>query len=205
MAATVKVKICGVCSVVDARAVVDAGADLMGLNFHPASPRHVDLARAREIAAAAPGVPLVAVVVDLPAAEVRRLVDRLAPWGLQFHGDEDPAYCRGWPCTTIKAIRVRPGEDPAATAARYDTDYVLLDAFVPGVPGGTGVRIDPAAARGIDRERLVLAGGLTPETVADAVRAVRPFAVDVASGVERRPGVKDHAKVREFVRRARAA
>jgi len=125
--------------------------------------------------------------------------------GVQFHGEEDPEACSGFRCRTIKAIRVRRGVDAAAIAARYSTDYVLLDGYRPGVPGGTGVAIDPAAARGIPAERLIVAGGLTPETVAEVVRVLRPFAVDVASGVESRPGRKDHGKVEEFIRRAKAA
>lgn len=201
----VKVKICGVCSPDDARAAVAAGADFLGLNFHPASPRALDLDRARAVADAAGGTPLVGVFVDAPRARVEEVAGAVGLAALQFHGDEPPAYCAGWAWRTIKALRVRPGVDVAALARTYATDYVLLDAWRPGVAGGTGVRFDPAAAAGVPTARLFVAGGLTPENVAETVRALRPFAVDVASGVEEGPRRKDHAKVETFIRRAKAA
>lgn len=202
---SVKVKICGVRTLADARAAVDAGADYLGLNFHPASPRYVDPETARTIVAALPGVTFVGVFVDLDRAAVDAIARDVGLHGLQFHGDETPADCAGWPYVTIKALRAKPGDDPAARAAAYATDHVLIDAFVPGVHGGTGTPLDLASARDLPRERLFVAGGLTPERVADVVAAVRPFAVDVASGVERSPGVKDHGKIEEFIRRAKAA
>ncbi len=202
---SVKVKICGVCRVEDARAAADAGADFLGLNFHPPSPRFVGVEQAEAIAAAVPGVPLVGVFVDRPRAEVEALAARFGLAALQFHGDESPDYCAGWDRPVLKALRARPGEDLPALAARYHTDYLLLDAWVAGVPGGTGVALDPAAARGLPADRLFVAGGLVPERVADVVRALRPFAVDVASGVEREPGIKDHDKIEAFIRRAKAA
>jgi phosphoribosylanthranilate isomerase len=201
----VKVKICGVCTVDDACAAVAAGADFLGLNFHPASPRHVSLEQARHIADAVPGTPLVGVFVDAARADVERIAETVGLAALQFHGDEDAAYCRGWAWRTIKAIRARPGVDLGALAAGYPSDYVLLDSFVPGRAGGTGVPLDPARATGIPGARLFVAGGLRPDTVADVVRSVRPFAVDVASGVEETPGRKDHGKVEAFIRRAKAA
>jgi phosphoribosylanthranilate isomerase len=202
---SVKVKICGVCSVDDARAAVAAGADFLGLNFHPASPRHVDAGVAADIAAAVAGTPLVGVFVDAPRERVEALAADLGLAALQFHGDEDPSYCAGWDRRVIKAIRPRPGEQAATLAGRYATDYLLLDAWVPGTPGGTGVPVDVEAARGLDAGRLFVAGGLRPETVAEVVERLRPFAVDVASGVEERPGKKDHAKLEAFIRRAKAA
>jgi phosphoribosylanthranilate isomerase len=202
---SVAVKICGVRTIEDARAAVAAGADLVGLNFVPASPRVVDLDRARTIARALSGTPLVGVFVDAPRAEVARIAAEVGLAGLQFHGDEPPDYCRGWTQVTIKALRARPGDDLAARAATYDTTYLLLDAWVPGVSGGTGVALDPAVAAGLDPSRLFVAGGLRPETVGDVVRRLRPHGVDVASGVERSPGVKDHGQIQEFIRRAKAA
>ena len=202
---SVVVKICGVRTVADARAAVDAGADLLGLNFAPASPRRLDVEAAVALAKAVPDVPLVGVFVDAGRAQVIQIAAAVGLAGLQFHGDETPADCRGFTQWTVKAIRARPGEDLAARAAEYDTDFILLDTFVPGAAGGTGVPLDPDAARGIPRARLFLAGGLRPDTVAAAVRAVRPHGVDVASGVERSPGVKDHDKIQAFVRAAKAA
>lgn len=201
----VKVKICGLCTAADARASLDAGADFLGLNFHPASPRYVTPERAREITAAVPGATLVGVFVDAPRARVEDVAAQVGLAALQFHGDEDPDYCRDWPWRTIKALRAAAGVDLAALAARYPTDYLLLDSYVPGVPGGTGKPLASTAAVGLPPARLFLAGGLRPDTVADAVRAVRPFAVDVASGVEASPGRKDHAKVEAFIRCAKQA
>lgn len=200
-----KVKICGVCTPEDARAAVAAGADFVGLNFHPASPRHVTPEAACEIAQAVAGAALVGVFVDAPRARVEEIAARVGLSALQFHGEEDADYCRGWGWRTIKAIRARPGVDLAVLAARCPTDYLLLDSFVGGRAGGTGVALDPACAGGLPAARLFVAGGLRPETVAQVVRTLRPFAVDVASGVEARPGSKDHAKVEEFIRRAKAA
>jgi phosphoribosylanthranilate isomerase len=202
---SVKVKICGICRVEDARAAVAAGADFLGLNFHPASPRAVTLELARALADAVPGTALVGVFVDAPRARVEEIAAGVGLAALQFHGDEDPEYCRGWPWRTIKALRARPGSDLPGLAARYPTDYLLVDSWVPGTPGGTGVALDPASAAGLPAARLFVAGGLGPESVAEAVRALRPYAVDVASGVEAEPGRKDHAKIAEFIRRAKAA
>ena len=201
----VKVKICGVCTVEDARAAAAAGADFVGLNFHPGSPRYVDPERAREVAEAVPGPALVGVFVDAPRARVEEIAARVGLAAVQFHGDEDDDYCRDWPWRTIKALRARPGDDLVRLAARYATDYLLLDSFVPGRAGGTGVALDPRHAAGLPAARLFVAGGLRPDTVADVVRALRPYAVDVASGVEERPGRKDHGKIEEFIRRAKAA
>jgi phosphoribosylanthranilate isomerase len=202
---SVVVKICGIRTVADARAAVDAGADLIGLNFVPSSPRALDADVAREVAGAVRGTPLVGVFADAERTEVTRIADRVGLAGLQFHGDESPAYCRGWPQFTIKALRARPGDDLTARAAAYDTTYLLLDSFVAGTAGGTGVALDPAAATGLPAARLFVAGGLRAGSVADVVRRLRPYGVDVASGVERTPGVKDHDQIQEFVRRAKSA
>jgi phosphoribosylanthranilate isomerase len=202
---SVKVKICGIACVEDARAAVAAGADFLGLNFHPPSPRHLDIDAATAIAAAVGGVPLVGVFVDAPRDTVERIAAAVGLAALQFHGDEEPDYCRDWPWRTIKALRVRAGADVTPLAARYDTDYLLIDSHVPGLQGGTGVPLALEALGALPADRLFVAGGLTPETVADAVRRFRPFAVDVASGVEERPGRKDHAKLEALIRRAKAA
>ena len=201
----VKVKICGVCTPGDARAARDAGADFLGLNFHPASPRHVSVEQARAIADAVPGAALVGVFVDLPRARVEAIAAAVGLAALQFHGDEEPAYCRDWAWRTIRALRAHPGADLAALAARYATDFVLVDSFTPGRAGGTGVALDPAIARALPPDRLFVAGGLRPDTVADVVRALRPFAVDVASGTEASPGVKDAAKLTAFAEAVHAA
>jgi phosphoribosylanthranilate isomerase len=202
---SVRVKICGVRRLADARAAVDAGADFLGLNFHPPSPRYLEPEAAAELAAALPGVALVGVFVDAPRALVEDIAARVGLTALQFSGDEDPTYCAGWSWRTVKALRLGPGVDAPALAARYATDYLMVDTLVPGMKGGTGVALDPALAEGLPAGRLFVAGGLRPETVAEVVRRVRPYAVDVASGVESRPGEKDHAKLQDFIRRAKAA
>ncbi len=201
----VKVKICGVCSVEDARAAARCGADFIGLNFHPASPRHVDVETAAAIAAAVPDTPLVGVFVDAARGDVDAVARRVGLWALQFHGDEPPAWCRGFDRPTIKALRARPDDDVAGLAAAYDTDYILLDSFVAGQPGGTGVALDPARGCDLPPARLFVAGGLRADTVAGVVRLLRPVAVDVASGVERAPGIKDHEEIARFIRSAKAA
>jgi phosphoribosylanthranilate isomerase len=157
------------------------------------------------VAAAVPGTALVGVFVDAPRARVEAIAAHVGLTAVQFHGDEDGDYCRDWPWRTIKALRARPGDDLAGLAACYSTDYLLLDSFVPGRAGGTGVALDTARAAGLPADRLFVAGGLRPETVAEVVRALRPYAVDVASGVEERPRRKDHGKIEEFIRRAKAA
>ena len=200
----VRVKICGVTSVADAEAAVAAGADYLGVNFHPDSVRCVTREVARAIVAAA-AVPVAGVFVDRPRAEIAAVAAEVGLAMLQLHGDEAPDACTGWDRPVIKALRAAPGVDLPALAATYAADYILLDSWVPGRAGGTGVALDPSAARGLEPDRLFLAGGLRPETVADAVRVVRPFAVDVASGVESVPGKKDHGKLEAFIRRAKAA
>jgi phosphoribosylanthranilate isomerase len=201
----VKVKICGVRSVADARAAARHGADFIGLNFHPPSPRHVDVDTAAAIAEAVPGTALVGVFVNASRRSVETIARRVELWGLQFHGDEPPEWCREFDRPTIKALCARPGDDLAALAAAFDTDFVLVDTFVAGQRGGTGVALDPDVARGVSADRLFVAGGLRADTVADVVRRLRPFAVDVASGVERTPGIKDHEEIERFIRSAKTA
>lgn len=201
---SVRVKICGLTTVADARAAVDAGADYLGLNFHPPSPRCIDLGQAQAIAAAVPGVPLVGVFVNRTRADVAAILAAVPLQLVQFHGDESPADVAGWDVPVIRALRPAPGSDAVALAAAYTTDYILLDSYVAGQMGGTGVPIDLAVARTLDRQRLFLAGGLRAETVAAAVEVVRPFAVDVASGVESTPGRKDYGKLTAFIHNAKS-
>lgn len=205
MGERVRVKICGITNAADALAAVAAGADAVGFNFYPASVRYVSPETAAGIVAQlAPGVCPVGVFVNAARADVERIAAAVGVRAVQFHGDEDPAACAGWPLKTIKAVRVR---DRSVTelARQYAVDYLLADAYVEGQFGGTGATVAVDLLDGFDRRRLILAGGLTPETVADAVRAVRPFAVDVASGVEVAPGRKDHDKMRRFIDHVQSA
>ena len=197
----VRVKICGITRADDALCAREAGAWAIGLNFHPASPRFVEPARAAEIVATVPGILCVGVFVNADRENVERIAETVGLQALQFHGDENAAYCRGWSLPVVKAIRVRD-EESVTGALSYNVDFLLADAFVPGVYGGSGKVVAWDLLRPLDGKRLILAGGLDPENVASAVRAVRPFAVDVASGVEGEPGRKVPEKVRRFVEHA---
>ncbi len=201
-----RVKICGVTSVTDARMASDAGADAIGLNFVAGSPRRVSLESAAAIAAALPrSICRVGIFVDAARDDVQRIAEQIGLDAVQFHGSEGPAVCRNWPCKTIKAVRVRDQGALAAAAAAFQVDFLLADAYVAGIPGGTGTRVPVQWLAGVARERLILAGGLTPDNVVEAIRSVLPAAVDVASGVERAPGIKDPEKVERFIANVRIA
>lgn len=204
---SVKVKICGLTRVADAQAAAAAGADMIGLMFYEPSPRSVTLEQAAEIVRAlSPWVVRVGVFVN-PAAElVAEAVSRCGLNLLQFHGDEPPEFCTRFAVMSMKAFRIRDAGSLQALP-RYPTDAWLLDAYTPGQRGGTGERFDWDLAVEAKRsgKPIFLAGGLTPDNVADAVRRVQPFGVDVSSGVESAPGIKDHDKVRRFIAAARAA
>jgi phosphoribosylanthranilate isomerase len=200
------VKICGVTSPEDARLAAEAGADAIGINLVPGTPRFVDEARAAEIARAVRGkLAVVGVVADLPTPRMRALRDQIGLDLLQLHGDEPAEALAAVLPAAYKAVRIGGPSDLAA-ADRALGDRVLVDAKVKGAIGGTGVLVDWALVVPLARaRRVILAGGLTPDNVADAIAAVRPFGVDVASGVEKTPREKDPEKVHAFVRRARDA
>jgi len=202
----VEVKICGLTTVDDALRCVEAGADAIGLNFWSGSPRCVDIPRARAIVqAAGDRAAMVGVFVDFTLERVGEILRETGIVWAQLHGDEPPELVGALLPHAYKAISARDGS--AIELARiYPGEQLLLDAHVTGIPGGTGRTFDWTIAAAVARERkLTLAGGLTPDNVADAVRAVDPFRVDVASGVESAPGKKDPELVRRFVERAKAA
>lgn len=202
----VKVKICGVTNATDALAAVDAGADALGFMFYAPSPRCVTHERASEIIRELPPfVAKVGVFVNPTENEVRQAVTECALDTLQFHGEESPEFCRRFGLKVIKAFRIRDAESLRDTAA-YATEAWLLDSFVAGQLGGTGARFnwDLATEAAQMHRSVILAGGLTPENAAEAVRKVRPYALDVSSGVESAPGKKDSAKVRAFITAAKA-
>jgi phosphoribosylanthranilate isomerase len=202
---TVRVKICGITRLEDALAAARAGADALGFNFWPKSKRYVDPRAAGEIIAQLPPfVAAVGVFVDPTREEALRAAELSGVHWLQLHGDESPELCAALPLPVIKALRVRDRASLDALA-RYEVAGFLLDADTAGY-GGSGETFDwSLAAEGARRAPIVLAGGLRPENVADAVRQVRPWAVDVASGVESAPGIKDHEKTARFIREAKAA
>jgi phosphoribosylanthranilate isomerase len=200
------IKVCGLTTPGDAVLAARAGADAVGLNFYPGSKRVVTVAAARRIVRALPPfVWVVGVFVDASRAEVLRTAREVGLDAVQLHGDEPPALVASLGLRTVKALQV--GHRPVtALARRYAAADLLLLDTAQAAHGGGGVAFDWALAKGLARRRpVLLAGGLTPENVAEAVRAVRPFGVDVASGVERRPGVKDPRKLSAFVAAARAA
>jgi len=201
------VKICGITRVEDALVAAHAGAHAVGMIFYPKSPRLVADTVAADIVKALPAFVMpVALFVDQTAAEVERVISAVRPQLLQFHGDEPPDFCSRFGVPYIKAVRMRPGVDLLQYARLHSAAKgLLLDAFVEGNQGGTGSVFDWAL---IPREfplPLILAGGLDPGNVGDAVRRVRPWAVDVSSGVEASKGIKDAAKVAAFIRGVRNA
>jgi len=201
-----RVKICGVTTADDALACVDAGADAIGVNFVPGSPRRVDEKRAREIVRAIRDRSLVVgVVAELAVAQMRALRDTTDLECLQLHGEESAQDVQALLPHAYKAVRVGSEED-VARAEAMPGEFVMVDARVEGSLGGTGRTFDwSLVVQLAQRRKLVLAGGLTPGNVAVAVAAVHPWCVDVASGVESAPGKKDLAKVRAFIEAARAA
>ncbi len=200
-----KVKICGITRVEDALAAVRLGADAVGFNFWPRSKRFIAPADARAIVRRLPPfVTAVGVFVDPSRDEVLRAVEASGAGAVQLHGDETPELCASLPLPVVKAIRVSDGNSLARVAS-YEVQAFLLDAPSAGF-GGSGTVFDWALAAEAARElTVILAGGLCPENVAQAVAAVDPWAVDVASGVEVAPGVKDTERMRRFIDAARGA
>ena len=204
---TTAVKICGVTRVEDGLAAAHAGAHAVGLVFHPASPRCVGISRAREIVDRLPPfVTAVGLFVDPQPEDVTRVLSEVGLNLLQFHGDEEPELCARFGLPYIKACRVALGTDLLQYAALHRrAKGLLLDAFVVGSHGGTGRSFDwGLIPRGLPLP-VVLAGGLTSANVGEAIRTVRPWAVDVSSGVERERGVKDAARIAAFMQGVRDA
>ncbi len=196
-----RIKICGITRPEDALAAASSGADAIGLVFHEKSPRHVTAQQAARVAAVLPPfVTTVGLFVN-PAEDAVREVLRQVPLDvLQFHGEEEPEFCARFSRPWIKAIRLRHDVDLIQCAARYRmAQGLLLDAFVEGAHGGTGVALDWAMIPQAVPLPVILAGGLHPGNVAEAIRLVRPYAVDVSSGVEADKGIKDAAKIAAFI------
>lgn len=204
---SLKVKICGITNVADAVAAVESHADALGFVFSAPSPRRVTISTAAGIVRdLPPWVVKVGVFVDADEDTVVRAIGECGLNLLQFHGNEPPEYCLQFGVMSMKAFRIRDAES-LTILPRYRTDAWLLDAYVRDKAGGTGQTFNWDLAVEANRlgRPIFLAGGLTPENVADAVRKVRPYAVDVSGGVESEPGRKDHARVRAFIEAARGA
>jgi len=202
-----RVKICGITNLADAQVAVAAGADALGFNFYEKSPRFIPTAVAAGISRALPPYTLRTGVFVNPSEElVRRAIGECGLNLLQFHGDEPPDFCTQFGLMSIKAFRIR---DAASLneLSKYPTDAWLLDAYVSDTFGGTGEKFNWNLA--IEAQRagkpVFLAGGLTPENVAEAVHQVQPFGVDVSSGVESSPGRKDPVKVRAFIKSSKTS
>jgi phosphoribosylanthranilate isomerase len=197
-----KIKICGITNLDDALLAVDLGADALGFVFYPKSPRCVKVHDAANICNALPPfVAKVGVFVDELEYEIEKALKECLLNALQFHGDEPPGFCQKFAAKSIKAIRVRD-EESLRAAEEYDVDALLLDTYTDESRGGTGRTFDwslAVRAKEFLSGPLILSGGLTTANVQEAIRKVRPYAVDVASGVEREPGKKDPEKLRRFI------
>ena len=203
----VRSKICGITRIEDALAAVEAGAVAIGRGFYAKSPRAVTVQQARAIMAAVPPfVTTVGLFVNASRCELGEILDAVPLDLLQFHGDEAADFCESWHRPYIKALRVKAGDDIAAACNAYPSaSGVLLDAYVEGVPGGTGEAFDWSLIPPGLSKPIILAGGLTPANVAEAIARVRPYAVDVSGGVEQGKGIKDHARIRAFMQAVRGS
>ena len=199
-----RVKICGITSPVDGIAAAQSGADAIGLVFYPPSPRALSTVIAREIVDSLPPfVTTVGLFVDMPQAEIDEILAAVPLDMLQFHGCEDPLFCASFDKPWMKAVRMSPEVDLLKEEERYfAASALLVDAYKKGVPGGTGQSFDWGRVPVGLQKPIVLAGGLTPENVEQAIKEVSPWAVDVSGGVERAKGVKDLDKVAQFINRA---
>ncbi len=205
---TTRIKICGIKTLADAMTAVDAGADYLGFNFHPQSARYVEVDQCAGITSVlkreAPSVGLVGVFVNAARDAILEIMQACSLDLAQLHGDESVEFCIGLGNKAFKALRGISAEQVQAYH-RSEAPAFLLDAFVQGAYGGTGMSGDwSASAELAERYPFLLAGGLRPENVAEAIRRVHPWGVDVASGVESRPGEKDPIKIRSFVRTVRS-
>lgn len=196
-----RIKICGITRVEDALAAARSGADAIGLVFYQRSPRHVSITQAKQLAGALPPfVSVVGLFVDSEAAFVREVLSRVPLDILQFHGGESPQYCAQFNKPFLKAIRINAGVDLLQCASDFrGARGLLLDAHVEGIPGGTGTTFDWTLIPKHVPLPVILSGGLDAKNVAAAIRQVRPYAVDVSSGVEAGKGIKDAAKIAAFI------
>jgi phosphoribosylanthranilate isomerase len=207
----VKVKVCGITNLADAEKSLEFGADMLGFNFYAPSPRAIAPQEARAILERLPAESFnVALFVNESRAKVSTVVadgqlanGRQAYGALQFHGEENEAYCRGWGMKVIKAFRLK---DKAALmrVSGFPADFYLLDSWSAGY-GGSGAAFPWEWLEGLDASKLILSGGLRVDNVVEAIARIKPFGVDVCSGVEARPGIKDHGKLKEFICAAKSA
>ena len=196
-----RVKICGFTQAKDAVAAANLGVDAIGLVFYPPSPRHVSIEQAKEIVEALPAfVTVVALFVDEQESQIREVLSHVSIDCIQFHGDESAAQCRVYNKPYMKAIRMKPDLDIMEIARQYnDATALLLDAYHPGIKGGSGSQFDWDLIPENCTLPVVLAGGLQVDNVRQAIQSVKPYALDVSSGVEAEKGIKDVAKMAAFI------
>lgn len=201
---TVKVKICGLTNLDDVLDAIELGADYLGFNFYPKSPRYVSPEKCQEMFLEIPfEIGKVGIFVNADPQFVSNTATELNLELLQFHGDETPEYCLQFARPYMKAFRPKNPGDLSAVP-NYASDYILIDSFVENAYGGTGIISNWDLAREAKKHgHVFLSGGLKPDNVEIAVHSVRPYAVDVASGVETAPGKKDYHKIEEFIKRAK--
>lgn len=199
-----RVKICGITTMADAHVAIAAGADMIGLIFYPPSPRYITPERAQAIIASLPaGFPAIGVFVNAELSTIARVAQVSGIQCVQLHGEESPLFCQQLPWPVIKTFRFTAQVQPEMMR-QYRVEAFLIEGFHAAVYGGGGARADWQRVATLHQYgRIILAGGLTPENVREAIRVVRPYAVDVCSGVEAAPGTKDWDKVRAFVRHAK--
>jgi len=197
-----RIKICGITRVEDAVAAVNAGADAIGLVFYEKSPRHVSVEQAIEIVKKVPAfVSVVGLFVDAPSEYIKTILSQVHLDLLQFHGNETPAQCQQFHLPYIKAIRVKPDSNLVQYALDFnDAKALLLDAYTKGVAGGTGQVFDWKLIPNSLAHHVILAGGLTPDNVTEAIAQVHPYAVDVSGGVELSKGIKSADKISAFIK-----
>jgi phosphoribosylanthranilate isomerase len=202
-----RIKICGITRVQDAQMAATSGADAIGLVFYEKSPRYVTVQQAMHIVAVVPPfVSVVGLFVNAGTDYVRTVLDEMPLSALQFHGEEESEFCSYFGLPWLKAIRVKTDTDLIQCAARYPgAQGLLLDAHVEGVHGGTGASFDWSLIPGDLPLPVILSGGLTAGNVAEAIRQVRPYAVDVSTGVEVSKGIKDAAKIAAFIKEVKQA
>ena len=207
MSSRVRTKICGITRSEDAASAVASGADALGFVFYAPSPRHVSAAQAAAISSGLPPfVTSVGLFVNAGEEQVRAVLDVVPLSLLQFHGDEDNAFCARFGRPWIKALAMKPGQDiKAGIAAFPEASGILLDAWHPDLRGGTGHAFDWATFPAQVGKPLILAGGLTPDNVGEAIRQTRPYAVDVSGGVEQGKGIKDARLMAAFLAEVRKA
>lgn len=196
-----RVKICGITRLEDAQAAVAAGADALGFVFYAPSPRSVEVEQAAKIIAALPAfVTTTALFVDAERDFIDRVINETRIDLLQFHGNETEEFCSSFSRPYIKAIRMKPGVDLATEVGAFaSSQAILLDAYRPGVPGGTGEVFDWDRIPKPHPAPIILAGGLAAENVAEAIKTVNPYAVDISGGVEQSKGIKDAVKIEQFM------